>query len=159
MTKTDNQHLQARPTRLLHTMLRVADLQRSIQFYTNKLGMRLHRLERFPEARFTLAFVGYGSESSDACIELTCHWDPMTYQRGTAYGHIAVAVPSVAKSCGHLRAAGVCISREAGPMLHTSLDRIAPENIAFIEDPDGFQIELIERPEQARANLSPTTHR
>ena len=145
MTTFDDEGLSPQPTRLLHTMLRVADLERSIEFYTNKLGMRLHRQERFPQGRFTLAFVGYGHESTDASIELTYNWDQSAYQRGTAYGHIALAVHSVAKSCDSLQAAGVSVVREAGPMQSLSPDLTSPENIAFIEDPDGYQIELIER--------------
>lgn len=102
----NNEGQGTQPTRLLHTMLRVADLERSIWFYTGTLGMHLHRQERYPEGRFTLAFVGYGHEPDDACIELTHNWDQPTYQRGTAYGHIALAVRNVAQSCASLQAAG-----------------------------------------------------
>jgi lactoylglutathione lyase len=144
--KMDDEELLTRPTRLLHTMLRVADLERSLAFYTGPLGMRLHRKERYPEGRFTLAFVGYGHEVAEASIELTHNWDETAYQRGTAYGHIALAVHSVAKSCLSLQAAGVKVVRQGGAMMSLSPDRIAPEHIAFIEDPDGYRIELIEQP-------------
>lgn len=141
----DHEALGCRPTRLLHTMLRVADLERSIQFYTGTLGMRLHRQERYPAGRFTLAFVGYGHEADHACIELTHNWDQSAYQRGTAYGHVALAVRDVAQSCASLQAAGVAVVRQAGPMADHSPDRSAPEQIAFIRDPDGYRIELIQQ--------------
>jgi lactoylglutathione lyase len=141
----DNAMQSAQPTRLLHTMLRVSDLERSLQFYIEKLGMRLHRQERYPAGRFTLAFVGYGEERADACIELTHNWDPLAYQHGTAYGHIALAVVNVAASCASLRAAGVAVVRQAGPMSASSPDRSTPEHIAFIEDPDGYRIELVQQ--------------
>lgn len=146
MTKIDDEELYNQPTRLLHTMLRVADLERSLAFYTGKLGMRLHRKERYPEGCFTLAFVGYSNEAMDASIELTHNWDETAYQQGTAYGHIALAVHSVANSCARLQAAGVKVVRQAGPMLSLSPDRSVPEHIAFIEDPDGYRIELIQQP-------------
>ncbi|MBU0748919.1 MAG: lactoylglutathione lyase [Gammaproteobacteria bacterium] len=142
----NNEGLHTQPTRLLHTMLRVADLERSLAFYTGPLGMRLHRQERYPDGRFTLAFVGYGQEKTDASIELTHNWDETAYQQGTAYGHIALAVHSVAHSCARLQAAGVKVVRKAGPMQSRSPDRSAPEHIAFIEDPDGYRIELIQQP-------------
>jgi len=146
MIPMNNEGLHTQPTRLLHTMLRVADLERSLAFYTGPLGMRLHRQERYPEGRFTLAFVGYGHEATDASIELTHNWDETAYQQGTAYGHIALAVDSVTRSCARLQAAGVKVVRQAGPMLARSPDRSAPEHIAFIEDPDGYRIELIQQP-------------
>jgi lactoylglutathione lyase len=133
------------PTRLLHTMLRVGDLERSIKFYTEKLGMRLHRQERYPLARFTLAFVGYGDVRTDASIELTYNWDQSTYERGSAYGHIALAVRNVQASCARLQAAGVTVVRQAGPMAAPSPDRREQEHIAFIQDPDGYQVELIQQ--------------
>lgn len=133
------------PTRLLHTMLRVGDLERSLQFYVGKLGMRLHRQERYPAGRFTLAFVGYGDERASACIELTHNWDQSAYQHGTAYGHIALAVVDVARSCASLQAAGVAVVRQAGPMSASSPDRSEQEHIAFIEDPDGYRIELVQQ--------------
>ena len=141
----DNATQSARPTRLLHTMLRVGDLQRSLQFYIEKLGMRLHRQERYPAGRFTLAFLGYGDERTDACIELTHNWDDSAYQRGTAYGHIALAVVNVAQCCASLQAAGVVVVRQAGPMSASSPDRSEAEHIAFIEDPDGYRIELVQQ--------------
>lgn len=143
----------ARPTRLLHTMLRVNDLERSLQFYVERLGMRLHRQERYPAGRFTLAFVGYGEEQADACIELTQNWDQPAYQHGTAYGHIAVAVVNVAASCASLQEAGVTVVRHAGPMSTSSPDRIAQEHIAFIEDPDGYRIELVQQSDAPSQHL------
>lgn len=133
------------PVRLLHTMLRVSDLERSLQFYIRKMGMRLHRQERYPEGRFTLAFLGYGDERTDTCIELTHNWDRSAYERGTAYGHIALAVLDVAQSCASLHAAGVTVVRQAGPMSASSPDRSEQEHIAFIEDPDGYRIELVQQ--------------
>ena len=140
----------ARPTRLLHTMLRVSDLERSLQFYVGKMGMRLHRQERYPQGRFTLAFLGYGDERTEACIELTHNWDQAAYQRGTAYGHIALAVVNVAQSCACLQATGVAVVRPPGPMAASSPDLREQEHIAFIEDPDGYRIELVQQ-------SSPTT--
>ena len=134
-----------RPTRLLHTMLRVVDLERSLRFYTGALGMHLLRQEHYPDGRFTLAFVGYGPEASGACIELTHNWDAPAYQHGTAYGHMALAVEDVAHCCVQLQAAGVAVVRPAGPMRARSPNRSTPENIAFIEDPDGYRIELIQQ--------------
>lgn len=133
------------PTRLIHTMLRVGDLERSIQFYTEKLGMRLMRRETYPSGRFTLAFLGYGEEHSGATIELTHNWDRSTYEPGDAYGHIALAVRNVHASCANLEAAGVKVVRKPGPMSVTSPDRSDVEHIAFIQDPDGYRIELIQQ--------------
>ena len=130
--------------RLLHTMLRVGDLDRSIAFYTRQFGMTLFRTERHPQGRFTLAFVGYGSEKTSAVIEFTHNWDPKTYQPGTGYGHIALAVRDAAAACDQLEARGVKIIRKAGPMTFCSSDRSNAEVIAFVEDPDGYRIELIE---------------
>jgi lactoylglutathione lyase len=134
------------PIRLLHTMLRVSDLDKSINFYTEKLGMRVFRKEAYPSGRFTLAFVGYAAESAGAMIELTHNWDVSEYQRGNAYGHIALAVRDLTATCLSLALAGVKILRPPGPMNAISPDRDRSENIAFIEDPDGYQIELIETP-------------
>lgn len=125
--------------RLLHTMLRVGDLERSIAFYTKILGMQLLRRQDYPEGRFTLAFVGYQPESEGAVIELTHNWDTGSYELGTAYGHIALAVPDAYAACAQIRAAGGKIVREAGPMKHGTTV------IAFVEDPDGYKIELIQR--------------
>ena len=124
--------------RMLHTMLRVGDLQRSIDFYTQILGMTLLRTRDNPEFRYTLAFVGYADESEQAVIELTYNYGVSTYELGTAYGHIALAVPDVAAACERIRAAGGRISREAGPV------KGGTTVIAFVEDPDGYKIELIE---------------
>lgn len=124
--------------RMLHTMLRVGDLQRSIDFYTHILGMTLLRTRDNPEFKYTLAFVGYADESEQAVIELTYNYGVSTYELGTAYGHIALAVPDVAAACERIRAAGGRISREAGPV------KGGTTVIAFVEDPDGYKIELIE---------------
>lgn len=125
--------------RLLHTMLRVGDLDRSIDFYTNVLGMKVLRRKDYPEGKFTLAFVGYGDEASTAVIELTHNWDTKKYDIGTGFGHIAVAVPDAAKACDAVRAKGGKVTREAGPMKHGTTV------IAFVEDPDGYKIEFIQR--------------
>ena len=134
--------------RLLHTMLRVGDLQRSIDFYTQVLGMQLLRTSENPEYRYSLAFVGYGGGNPDqAEIELTYNWGTTEYEMGTAYGHIALGVDNAAAVCEAVRAKtatlGGSISREAGPI------KGGNTIIAFITDPDGYKIELIERPEAA----------
>ncbi len=125
--------------RILHTMLRVGDLDRSLSFYTEILGMRLLRRQDYPEGRFTLAFVGYGDEAANTVLELTHNWDTASYELGNAYGHIALAVPDAAAACAEIKARGGKVVREAGPMKHGSTV------IAFVEDPDGYKIELIER--------------
>ncbi|MEM7072030.1 MAG: lactoylglutathione lyase [Pseudomonadota bacterium] len=126
--------------RLLHTMIRVFDLDRSIDFYTNQLGMRLLRRKDYPSGRFTLAFVGYGDEQSHAVIELTHNWDQgEAYQHGDAFGHLAIGVLDLHGTCKRLYDAGVAIPRPPGPMKHGG------SAIAFIEDPDGYKIELVER--------------
>lgn len=132
------------PDRVLHAMLRVGDLERSISFYTDMLGMRLFRKENYPSGRFTLAFVGYGNESDGAVIELTHNWGRDTYELGTAYGHVALAVTDLKSTCATLEAVGVKVVRAPGPMTFSSPDRNAAEIIAFIEDPDGYKIELVE---------------
>lgn len=132
------------PVRVLHAMLRVLDIERSISFYTNMLGMQLFRKENYPSGRFTLAFVGYGDESNGAVIELTHNWGTDTYELGTAYGHIALAVTDLKATCATLEALGVNVVRAPGPMTFSSPDRNAVEIIAFIEDPDGYKIELVE---------------
>jgi len=123
--------------KLLHTMLRVGDLDRSIHFYTELLGMKLLRRMDFPGGRFTLAFVGYGSEKDNAVLELTHNWDTDRYELGTAYGHIAIGVEDVYAACERIRAGGGKVVREPGPMQHGSTV------LAFVEDPDGYRIELL----------------
>ncbi|WP_420224341.1 lactoylglutathione lyase [Pigmentiphaga litoralis] len=125
--------------RLLHTMLRVGDMQRSIDFYTNVLGMRLLRKSDYPDGKFTLAFVGYQDEKDGAVLELTHNWDTSSYELGTAYGHIALEVENAAETCDKVRELGGKVVREAGPMKHGTTV------IAFVEDPDGYKIEFIER--------------
>jgi len=125
--------------RLLHTMLRVGDLDRSIDFYTRLLGMRLLRTTERPEQKYTLAFVGYGTNPEHAEIELTCNHGVSSYDLGTAYGHIALGVPDVAAACERIRAGGGTVTREPGPVKGGSTV------IAFVADPDGYKIELIER--------------
>lgn len=125
--------------RILHTMIRVGNLDNSLAFYTDVLGMKLLRRHEYPEGRFTLAFVGYGDESANAVIELTHNWDTDSYQLGDAFGHIAIAVDDAAAACDRIRARGGNVVREAGPMKHGTTI------IAFVEDPDGYRIELIER--------------
>ncbi|MCS2147413.1 lactoylglutathione lyase [Scandinavium manionii] len=124
--------------RLLHTMLRVGNLQRSIEFYTNVLGMKLLRTSENPEYKYSLAFVGYGPESEEAVIELTYNWDVESYDLGTAYGHIALSVDDAAEACERIRNNGGNVTREAGPV------KGGTTVIAFVEDPDGYKIELIE---------------
>lgn len=125
--------------RIAHTMIRVVDLDKSIRFYTDILGMRLQRKQDFPEGRFTLAFVGYGDENDHASIELTHNWDVESYQLGDAFGHIAIEVADVYVCVEQMRQAGAKIVREAGPMKHGTTV------IAFVEDPDGYKVELIGR--------------
>ena len=126
--------------RLLHTMIRVLDLEKSIAFYCGQLGMTLLRKKDYESGRFTLAFVGYGGEDDHAVLELTHNWDQKApYAIGTGFGHLALAVGDIHKTCARLAAAGVKIPRPAGPMKHGGAV------IAFIEDPDGYKIELIER--------------
>ncbi|WP_424894773.1 lactoylglutathione lyase [Tepidimonas sp. HKU79] len=127
--------------RILHTMLRVGNLQRSIDFYTRVLGMQLLRMSDNPEYKYTLAFLGYdGGNPGQAEIELTYNWGVESYEMGTAYGHIAIGVPDVAAACERIRAAGGTITREPGPVKGGSTI------IAFVTDPDGYKIELIQRP-------------
>ena len=145
MTMTDVA-ASAKPTadaskfRFLHTMLRVKDLDASLNFYTGQLGMKLLRKRDYPTGKFTLAFVGYGEEAESTVIELTHNWEQAEpYALGSAFGHLAIGVPDVYKVCERLAAAGVKIPRPAGPMAHGG------SVIAFIEDPDGYKIELVER--------------
>lgn len=125
--------------RILHTMLRVGDLDRSIAFYTGVLGMRLLRRQDYPDGRFTLAFVGYDDESRASVIELTYNYGVDRYEPGTAFGHLAIEVEDAHASCEAVRARGGRVTREAGPMKHGSTV------IAFVEDPDGYKIEFIQR--------------
>jgi len=125
--------------RMLHTMLRVADLQRSLDFYTNVLGMKVLRQKDYPDGRFTLAFVGYADESEQAVIELTHNWDTKSYELGTAFGHIALGMPDVYKACEAVKAKGGKVTREPGPM------KFGGSVIAFVEDPDGYKIEFIQK--------------
>ena len=125
--------------RMLHTMIRVGDLDRSISFYTEVLGMKLLRRKDYPGGKFTLAFVGYGDEADHTVLELTHNWDTGSYDLGTGYGHIALAVEDAAAACDAIRDKGGNVVREAGPMKHGG------SVIAFVEDPDGYKIELIER--------------
>ena len=125
--------------RLLHTMLRVGDLKRSIAFYTEVLGMRLLRQSDYPSGRFTLAFVGYGDEKDEAVLELTHNWETDSYDLGNGYGHIAVEVDDAYKACDAVKARGGTVTREAGPMKHGTTV------IAFVKDPDGYMIEFIQK--------------
>jgi lactoylglutathione lyase len=126
--------------RFLHTMIRVKDLDASLKFYTDELGMNLIRKRDYPTGKFTLAFVGYGDETDSTVIELTHNWgQEEPYALGTAFGHLAIGVPDVYRACEQLGAAGVKIPRPAGPMAHGG------SVIAFIEDPDGYRIELVQR--------------
>jgi len=126
--------------RLLHTMIRVRDLDKSLDFYTRLLGMTLFRKDDYPSGEFTLAFVGYGDEESNAVIELTHNWGRTEpYDLGTGFGHLAIGVPDIYGTCERLAAEGANIPRPPGPMKHGG------SVIAFIEDPDGYKIELIER--------------
>ena len=125
--------------RILHTMLRVGNLERSIDFYTTVLGMQVIRSTEYPTGRFTNTFVGYGDESQGAVLELTYNWDTDHYEIGTGYGHIALAVENAYEACDKIRERGGKVTREAGPMKHGTTV------IAFVEDPDGYKIELIQR--------------
>jgi len=125
--------------RILHTMLRVGDLKRSIDFYTAVLGMKVLRQKDYPDGRFTLAFVGYGDEDKEAVLELTHNWDTAGYDLGTGYGHVALEVDDAYKACDEVKKRGGRVTREAGPMKHGTTV------IAFVEDPDGYKIEFIQR--------------
>jgi lactoylglutathione lyase len=125
--------------RMLHTMIRVGDLKKSIAFYTEILGMKLLRQKDYPDGKFTLAFVGYGDEADHTVIELTHNWDTKSYDIGNGFGHLAVSVPDAYKACADVKAKGGKVTREAGPMKHGG------SVIAFVEDPDGYKIEFIQR--------------
>ena len=132
--------------RLLHTMLRVGNLQRSIDFYTKVMGMTLLRQSENPSQKYSLVFLGYGKNPEHAEIELTYNHGVDTYDMGTAYGHIAIGVPDAAAACEKIRAGGGNVTREAGPV------KGGTTVIAFITDPDGYKVELIERQESAQAS-------
>jgi lactoylglutathione lyase len=125
--------------RILHTMLRVNDLNESIDFYSNLFGMKVLRKEDYPEAKFSLAFIGYGNEKNDSVIELTYNWDKKEYNQGDAFGHIAIEVDDAYQACEQIKSKGGKVVREAGPMMGSKLI------LAFIEDPNGYKIELIQK--------------
>jgi len=125
--------------RIMHTMLRVGNLERSIAFYTQVLGMKVLRRQDYPEGKFTLAFVGYGDEASHAVLELTHNWETAAYELGNGYGHVAIEVPDTHKACEEVKKRGGKVTREAGPMKHGTTV------IAFVEDPDGYKIEFIQK--------------
>ncbi|KAF0843521.1 lactoylglutathione lyase [Methylovorus glucosotrophus] len=125
--------------RLLHTMLRVGNLDKSIAFYTQVLGMQVLRKHEYPDGKFTLAFVGYGNEQDNTVLELTYNWGTESYDKGNAYGHIAIEVDDAYKACEAVKQAGGKVVREAGPMMHGTTV------IAFIEDPDGYKVEFIQK--------------
>ena len=124
--------------RILHTMIRVGDLEKSLEFYTDVLGMKLLRKADYPDGKFTLAFVGYDSEENSSVLELTHNWDTKNYELGSGYGHIAIGVDDAYAACDAVRNKGGRVTREAGPMKHGTTV------IAFLEDPDGYKIELIQ---------------
>lgn len=126
--------------RILHTMIRVNDLEESVKFYCQVFGMKEIKRKDYPDGKFTLVFVGYGSESEDTLIELTYNWGVDKYELGTAFGHIAIEVPDIYKACDVAREFGVAVTREPGPMKFGGTS-----NIAFVEDPNGYKIELIEK--------------
>lgn len=129
--------------RVLHTMIRVGDLERSIRFYTDVLGMQLLRKKDYPDGKFTLAFVGYGPESEHAVVELTYNWGTHEYNLGNGFGHVALEVDDAYAACAQIRQLGGKVTREAGPMKHGTTV------IAFVEDPDGYKIELIQKSSRA----------
>lgn len=122
----------------LHTMIRVTNLDESLAFYCDALGMKLLRKQDYPGGKFTLAFVGYSTEKDSTVVELTYNWDTSSYDQGNAFGHLAIGVDDIYKTCEQLRAKGIKVVREPGPMMHGGAV------IAFIEDPSGYKIELIE---------------
>ena len=130
--------------RMLHTMLRVGNLEQSLKFYTEVLGMKLLRQRDYEEGRFTLAFVGYGEEQNHTVLELTHNWDTSSYDLGNDYGHIAIGVDDAYAACEEIKARGGKVVREAGPM------KAGVTVIAFVEDPDGYKVELIQQDQNAR---------
>jgi len=141
--------------RILHTMLRVGNLEKSLDFYTQVLGMQLLRRKEYPEGKFTLAFIGYQNEADGAVLELTYNWDTSFYDLGNAFGHIAIEVENAYQACENVKKLGGKVTREAGPMKHyvdyvgswgpLILGHAHPEVIAFVEDPDGYKIEFIQK--------------
>ncbi len=136
--------------RLLHTMLRVGNLEESLKFYTELLGMKLLRQKDYPDGKFTLAFVGYGDESDNTVLELTYNWGVAEYNLGDAYGHIAIGVDDIYGTCDEIKARGGKVSREPGPMKHGSTV------IAFVQDPDGYKVELIQVGNQSSSSQKVT---
>ena len=143
---TDNTHhdKQDIPSGILHTMLRVRDLDRSVSFYQSALAMQLLSRQTFSDARFTLVFMGYPSQADNPCVELTYNWDQNDYQHGSGYGHIALKVGDIYAACDRLASQGVNIIRKPGPMNYRADETDHSDTIAFIEDPDGYKIELIQ---------------
>ena len=137
--------------RLLHTMLRVGNLEESLKFYTEVLGMKLLRQKDYPDGKFTLAFVGYGDESDHTVLELTYNWGVEQYNLGDAYGHIAIGVDDIYATCAEIKAQGGKVVREPGPMKHGSTV------IAFVQDPDGYKVELIQIDTQGTATVKQET--
>lgn len=142
MTTTNNEHLT--PTKILYTMIRVGNLERSIEFYQKALGMKELRRENFTKGRFTLVFIGYQDKHATTSIELTYNWDQVQYQHGTSFGHITLGVTDIHASCKYLEKIGIKLIRPPGPMTYAIDDTDHKEEIAFIEDPDGYSIELIQ---------------
>jgi lactoylglutathione lyase len=134
--------------RFLHTMLRVGNLEQSLAFYCDILGMKLLRQKDYPDGKFTLAFVGYGDESDHTVLELTYNWDVETYELGNAYGHVALGVSDIYAACQNIETKGGAVTRQPGPMKHGSTV------IAFVEDPDGYKIELIQTGTQGQTPAS-----
>ena len=141
----NEKYLPATPSRMLYTMIRVGNLDRSVAFYHDALGMRELRRETFTEGRFTLVFIGYVDKTDNAMIELTYNWDEANYELGSGYGHVALEVQDIYAACKRLSNLGVNIVREPGPMTYAVDETGHREVIAFIEDPDGYKIELIQR--------------
>ena len=144
MTNANNQVAPVFPTRILYTMVRVGNLDKSIAFYKNAFGMRELRRETFTDARFTLVFMGYGNANTQPTIELTWNWDDDKYSHGSGYGHIALGVEDIYVACDHLEKMGVTITRAPGPMMNAPDETGHKEVIAFLKDLDGYNIELIE---------------
>jgi len=144
MSKQKSGEKKVLPSRILHTMFRVSDLENSLSFYENALGMSVFSRETYSEGRFTLVFLGYGNPDSNPSIELTYNWGPDLYQHGTRYGHVALEVDDLQVLCDNLSKQGVPILREPGPMNYVADETGQSDVIAFIEDPDGYKIQLIQ---------------